>query len=51
MRNKNVLAPSNGLIHNFEIYVGKDTLPPSNHELDIRKWRCHHATNRMCPKA
>lgn len=29
------LASSNGLVHDFEIYVGKGTLPPSNHGLGI----------------
>ncbi|KAL4112555.1 hypothetical protein QTP88_016315 [Uroleucon formosanum] len=29
------LASSNGLVHDFEIYVGKDTLPPSYHRLGI----------------
>ena len=28
-------ASSNGLVHDFEIYVGKGTLPPSNHGLGI----------------
>jgi len=29
------LASSNGLVHDFEIYVGKGTLLPSEHELGI----------------
>ncbi|KAE9522188.1 hypothetical protein AGLY_017448, partial [Aphis glycines] len=29
------LASSNGLVHDFEIYVGKGTLPPSEHGLGI----------------
>lgn len=29
------LASSNRLVHDFEIYVGKGTLPPSDHGLGI----------------
>lgn len=44
-----VLTSYDGLVHDFEIYVGKRTLHPSNHSLDISGW-CFFATYRLSTK-